>query len=397
MGNKQGRAKNPLRSYQEGRTLRALSQYASSDLGLFKSISHLAKIGITSFLPYFGLSPVTGPLYVGWDLSYRCNCRCSFCDRWKQSPFNELSTEEIIKVSGQLKNAGAHHICIAGGEPLMNKDLPRIINALHGNDLRTGMCTNGLLLVERADEIMAAGLDHIIVSLDGKRESHDRIRGVKGLYDRAEAGIEHVLEKRGLRAKPTISVRMLVHEGNIDEIPAWVRKWDKTVDSCLVQPLHHGLHNLYKADGEIQTVRSTEKLRSVLAETGLSNSFHTRITPDYLADPSRFRHLPCYAGYLVARIDPTGNLYGCVEQIERIGNLREHTFGELWKSAEFNCARKRLSKNRQCVCHYSDSMFNTNLWMLYDKTPLINRMIRSRFGESITKCHIMPETRAASL
>jgi MoaA/NifB/PqqE/SkfB family radical SAM enzyme len=380
---------NYLQSYQAGNEFRALFEYLHNEVGTFKSFIEMAKVGITTLLPYRGLSPIMGPVYVGFDRSYECNCRCSFCDRWKMvDKSQELTTDEILNLSHQLKEVGAHLVCIAGGEPTKQEDMPAIVSRFHQDGLKVTICTNGYRLAEMAEDLIVAGVDHVTVSLDGLPESHDKIRGVKGLYRKAEAGIERVLQKRRPDSKPTVNVRMLVHENNLDEIPWFVKKWNKTADSVLVQPLHNGTHNFYKVGGDIQVVKSTEKLRAILAKTTLGNNFYNRALPNYLENPSKFEQLPCYAGYWSCRIDPFGNLFGCVEQICFIGNLRMQSFENLWKSAAFARARKGLSKNKKCSCFYNDAvLLNSYGWLFLDKIPLLKRIIRAKFnGKSVAMC-----------
>lgn len=102
----------------------------------------------------------------------RCNFRCVYCmpeDKLDWTPRESLLTFEEIRTVARA--ALAHGICglkITGGEPLVRRDLPRLVAMLHGLDagLELSMTTNGVLLVEHAAALKAAGMGRITISLD---------------------------------------------------------------------------------------------------------------------------------------------------------------------------------------------------------------------------------------
>lgn len=355
--------------------------YIRSKTGALKGIGQITKMAISSLGPYFGWQPKVGPLYVGWDFAYDCNARCGHCGRWKVNDDTniKLSTDEIRRVARELKETGARFICIAGGEPLLVEDLGDIIRYMKKIGFSVSLCTNGILLAEKADALISSGLDHVIVSVDGGAQGHDYLRGVKGSFYLAEAGINSIIHKR-TRGQPTVSVRMLVHENNIDEIPFFVSRWDKIVDSLLLQPLHNGTHNLYELQNDLHTVSSIAKLRTILKKMGLDANFYNSLMPDYLEDPSSFRHLPCLAGHWVVRITPSGDVYPCVEQLEHVGNLRQQSFREIWKGNRFNCARKLLAKTKNCSCFYNDMFMNIYMWKAHAKLPVLRQILSAKYS-----------------
>ncbi|MCX5814501.1 MAG: radical SAM protein [Proteobacteria bacterium] len=358
---------NPLRKYQNGHEWTAALSYIRAKTGTIKGISELSRAAISSIAPYCGLNLNTGPKYAAIDLSYRCQARCLHCGRSQQELHDELTTDEIFRIIKELAEAGTRFICIAGGEPLLVKDLPDIIRYIKKLGLCVSICTNGALLAERSDALINAHTDHIIVSMDGKPESHDKMRGVRGLFQHAELGIRSIIKKR-IKDGTTISCRMLLHEDNLDEIAFFVSYWNEVVDSILLQPLHNGSHNLYRLTDGLQIVSSIGKLKSILHDTGLDKNFYNALMPDYLEDPKRFCHLPCLAGHWVVRITPTGDVYPCVEQLQHVGNLRKQSFKEIWNGNTFNYVRKRLATSKNCTCFYNDMFMNIYMWQAHEKT-----------------------------
>ena len=118
----------------------------------------------------------------------RCNCRCVMCDIWKVTDAQEISVAELQRHMADIEALGVEWVVFTGGEPLMHSDLFRLAALLRDHGIRTTLLSTGLLL-ERHAEAIAAGMDEVIVSLDGPRAVHDAIRRVPGAFDTLAAGV----------------------------------------------------------------------------------------------------------------------------------------------------------------------------------------------------------------
>ena len=111
----------------------------------------------------------------------RCNFRCNYCmpkevfDKdYPYLPHKDLlSFEEITRLARIFVGHGVRKIRLTGGEPLLRKNLERLIEQLSalrtpdGQPLDLTLTTNGSLLARKARELRAAGLQRVTVSLDG--------------------------------------------------------------------------------------------------------------------------------------------------------------------------------------------------------------------------------------
>ncbi len=106
----------------------------------------------------------------------RCNLRCAYCmpeDEYNWLPrAGILSYEEVARLAAVFKSAGVQRLRLTGGEPLLRRDLPRLIAMLDFEDL--SLTTNGVLLAPLARELKEAGLHRITVSLDTLRAERFR-------------------------------------------------------------------------------------------------------------------------------------------------------------------------------------------------------------------------------
>ncbi|MFI7122626.1 radical SAM protein [Amycolatopsis sp. NPDC049868] len=126
------------------------------------------------------------PISVCWSPLVRCNLACPHCLDDKSVP--ELARPDRFRVANLLAESAVLGVDISGGEPLLLRDLPELIDVLVAGGCAVSVTTNGTHLARRA-EALAARVDAIRVSLDGPdAERHDRWRGA-GSFDHAIAGI----------------------------------------------------------------------------------------------------------------------------------------------------------------------------------------------------------------
>jgi len=105
----------------------------------------------------------------------RCNLRCNYCmpqEEYVWLPRQELLTfEEIARVVEVFTSLGVEDVRLTGGEPLLRRNLAGLVRMLAANarirDL--ALTTNGILFAEQAEELRAAGLDRVTISLDTLR------------------------------------------------------------------------------------------------------------------------------------------------------------------------------------------------------------------------------------
>jgi cyclic pyranopterin phosphate synthase len=124
----------------------------------------------------------------------RCNLRCTYCMPAEVVflPREELlSYEEIARVAAVAAGEGIRTIRLTGGEPLLRRDLDRLVRllvAVPGIE-EVAATTNGLLLADQAEALAAAGLGRLNVSLDAIREeAFEKLARRRGL-DRVLAGL----------------------------------------------------------------------------------------------------------------------------------------------------------------------------------------------------------------
>ncbi|MCK4601218.1 MAG: radical SAM protein, partial [Phycisphaerae bacterium] len=133
------------------------------------------------------------PVWCAWQVTYRCNFRCRFCGYWRDplGKADEPTVQDYAVGARKLASYGTLLISLAGGEPLLRKDLPEIVAEV-GRYHFPFVTTNGWHVTPQvARDLMRAGAWGVSVSVDYATASrHDERRGKSGAWQRAWRAVE---------------------------------------------------------------------------------------------------------------------------------------------------------------------------------------------------------------
>ena len=269
--------------------------------------------------------------YLRVSVTDRCDFRCVYCMAEQQTflPKKELLTlEELERLCGAFIEKGVRRLRITGGEPLVRKDVMRLIERLgarigDGLDELT-LTTNGSQLARHARALVAAGVRRINVSLDTLDADKFRTITRWGALTDVLAGID-AAQEAGLEVKiNTVALRDL----NRDEIPSMI-EWahGRGMDLTLIETMPLG---------ETGADRVAQYLPLSLARADLARRF-TLADIDYrTGGPARYTHVAETGGRLGfitplthnfcescnrVRVTCTGTLFMCLGQ-EDAADLR---------------------------------------------------------------------------
>lgn len=268
----------------------------------------------------------------------RCNFRCVYC--MPKDVFGRgydflpeasvLSFKEITRLSCIFAALGAEKIRLTGGEPLLRRNLDRLVGNLAGIDgLReVTLTTNGSRLVEQARALRAAGLSRLTVSLDSLDDAVFRVMNdVDFPVHRVLHGIDAALDA----GFAPIKINMVVKRGvNEDSVPAMARHFRRHPFILrFIEYMDVGATNGWRLD---DVVPAEEILDRVRAESPLE-----ALPPNYPGEVARrFRHAegggeigvissiskPFCQGCTRARLSADGRLYLCLFATEGL-DLRQ--------------------------------------------------------------------------
>jgi len=295
------------------------------------------------------------------EVTNHCNLLCETCPRTFVS-YEEpqtLSWDNFLRIVDQfpeMERAVLHGI----GEPLLNKDLARMIAYLKARGIYVLFNTNATLLSDDwARRLIEAGLDELRVSIDGANpKTYALIRGAP-LFHKVLQNLQHFIEvqKELGAARPRPSFWMTGLKENIAELPDVVR-----IAARIGVPEVYLQRMVYYGDANVSAPGMLE------AGHGLYASFEDQVDQIVSESESLANSLAeCMRPWTTAYITANGNaLPCCISPFAtsdygslKMGNLFERPFDDLWNDERYQQWRKRLLSDQPntacagCGVHWS--------------------------------------------
>jgi radical SAM protein with 4Fe4S-binding SPASM domain len=319
-------------------------------------------------------------------LTRRCNLRCVMCNAWaeEQDGHDELSAGEVLSVIDQARALGLANLKLFGGEPMLRRDLEVIVEHAAMLGVRCTLITNGTLLTgQRARRLVEAGLAQLDLSLDaGDPGLHDAIRGAPGTWRRAMQGLQAVqVAARALKRRVVIRVNAVVMRANYRGLPEMVGQLASlAVDEITLNPVVPQAASRREPAPQVVlepadiTVYNT-KVAAAIA--GQAPAYRLSKSRDclYLYGTSRqdIEHASqgryvdrlgvtcCFKPWYYVVVRENGDVVGCntvKHPTARIGNVREASLEELWRSEKYRtfrsgCKPPRFAGCARCCYHFA--------------------------------------------
>ena len=260
-------------------------------------------------------------------VTYLCNARCGMCNIWKSERTPEIEPMHYSKLPKSLRTVN-----ITGGEPFLRKDLVEVIRAIDGvmPSGRLVFSTNGYLTETIIKRVEAIQSFHrrigVGVSIDGLGKTHDKIRGVVGIYDHAIDTVR-ALKARGLT---DLRIAMTIQEDNLGEIEQ-VFDLSRSLGVEFTMTLAHNSEVYFKKTDN-RLLRPTESsaqaisgiMRSQLTSRSVKEWFRAYHTMGMLnADHRKAFASRCEAGRRYFFMSPSGDIYPCNVMDKRLGNITQ--------------------------------------------------------------------------
>ncbi len=145
------------------------------------------------------------PLVLMLEPLLRCNLACAGCGKidYPDEILNQrLSYEQCMAA---IDECGAPAVSIAGGEPLLHRDMPKIVKGYIERKKFVILCTNALLLMKKIDQYEPNPFFTWSIHLDGDQAMHDKSVCQDGVYEKAVEAI-HLAKSKGFRVQINCTV-----------------------------------------------------------------------------------------------------------------------------------------------------------------------------------------------
>ena len=278
------------------------------------------------------------PIEIEISPSGSCNHRCIFCAVdyiGYQSVF--LKKDIILRDISQMSKKGLKSvICSGEGEPLLNKEMPDIVNGIKSCGVDVAMSTNGVLFSREKLLDCLASFTWVRYSVASMEEnSYNKIqRGKQGDLKKVKDNLaEAVRIKNDSKLKTTLGVQCLLMPDNVSKISDMARELRGIgVDYLAVKPYSQHLHsnNVLQIDYD-EMLELEQQLKEYETE---NFAVHFRAKA-----MKKMHHVKKYKQCLglpfMTHIDAKGNVWPCVAHIGTeefcYGNINEKTFEKVWE------------------------------------------------------------------
>ena len=295
-------------------------------------------------------------------VTYRCNAKCTMCNRYKvpSKPEEEISLETIRKLPEM------YFTNITGGEPFIRDDLKDIVRELYKKSDRIVISTNGFFtdkIVDLCKEFPQIG---IRISIEGLEQTNNEIRGLEDGYNRGYTTLKKLVDM-GMQ---DVGFGMTVQDRNAADLVPLYNISDELGMEFATASLHNSFyfvesHNIIK--DRLMVAQNFEDLINRLLESNSPKKWFRAYFNHGLINYifSQKRLLPCDMSFDTFFIDPYGDVMPCngTKEKQVMGNLNEQSWDELWNSEQAEKVRKLV---RNC---------DRNCWMIGSVSPAMHKYI----------------------
>ncbi len=281
----------------------------------------------------------TEPYKVNLAVTYKCNQRCSTCNIWEKGgePIDKHQIREFFE-----KNRYIKWLSLTGGEPFLREDIVDIVESADqelDNLFILNIPTNGLetkRTLEAVKDFLKTDIPHIIVtvSINGPKETHDKIAGVKGSWKNAIKTFKSLKEIENVSKNFKTFFEYTqsdMNKGKFDETFEKIKeKVDIGNDDIAVTFFHTSEHYYGNNEKEFDREEQLEEVEDIIdiqknfpkTRAELINQIFLRLSKSELEENS----ISCEAMKSSVFIDPFGNVFPCVIDPTRLGNIVEQDY-----------------------------------------------------------------------
>jgi radical SAM protein with 4Fe4S-binding SPASM domain len=275
------------------------------------------------------------PLVVSWNVTRKCNLKCSHCyiNATTQELKNELNTEEGKNLIDQICEVSRPLLILSGGEPLLRPDIYELVRYGASKGLKMGLGSNGSLIdAAAAKQLKEAGIETVSISLDSHiPKQHDEFRGVSGSWEKAVNAIK-ALQQNGVLVQVNTTLTQQNYD-QIDDIMALAENIGvENFHLFFLVPTGRGVKMADISPAQYENMIKTTFAKVAKHRLNVRPSCapqFMRIAKDMGLDMSRWIR-GCLAGLYYCRVYPNGDVTPCPYLPIKLGNVRETPFKDIW-------------------------------------------------------------------
>ena len=281
------------------------------------------------------------PLVLMLEPLFRCNLACAGCGKidYPDAILNQrLSVDECLDA---VDECGAPVVVLAGGEPLLHREIDKIAGGLIARKKFVYLCTNALLLEKKIELFSPSAYFAWTVHLDGDRDDHDRTVCQEGVYERAVDAIK-LAKARGFRVNINATLFDTAEPNRVAQFFDAITQIG--IDGITVSP-GYAYERAPDQEHFLNRRRTKELFRGILERGRRRWSFNQSILfLDFLAGNQSY--------YCTPWGNPTRNYFGWQRPCYLLGEGYAKTFRELMEETDWDAyGTGNYEKCANCMVH----------------------------------------------
>jgi hopanoid biosynthesis associated radical SAM protein HpnH len=283
------------------------------------------------------------PLVLQLEPLYQCNLECAGCGKI-QHPDDilrrRLSVQQCIDA---IEECGAPVVSIAGGEPLVHKEIDQIVGALLERKKFVYLCTNAILMDRKIDQFKPNPYFAWSIHMDGLKKRHDESVCRDGVFDKAVAAIKEA-KSRGFRVTTNTTFFTQDDSQSVRDVLDFLND-DLKVDNMQISPAY-----AYEKAPDQEHFMGVERTRAIFKEAFAEGR----------RKKWRLNHSPLFLDFLEGKVDfsctawgiPCYSIFGWQRPCYLLSDGYVGSYKELLETTEWeNYGRGRNPKCANCMAH----------------------------------------------
>jgi len=334
----------------------------------------------------------SGPPFLILFINSICNQKCDHCFYWRSlNSKDDLSRDEIFALSRSLGRIET--LNLSGGEPFLRPEFGEICRQFiqHNKVRQIYVPTNGYFtdrtIKQVTETLREPELDLFVaeISLDGLGEFHNKFRGSPGAFDKAMQTYDALAKLQESDPRLRIHSISTATDVNMDEI----RKLTSFLYERCPKMDHHNLA-MIRGDRKNPSLHGPglEQYRQLYDYVRRLWSDRERNRYGSIVEPmlqwaktrtatAQTQVVPCRAGILNAVVYANGDVSVC-ENHGPLGNLRQKSFPEIWKSPEAAALRESIAA-KNCYCTNEVFLYPS---ITFQPTQLVRAMVGAKVWQN---------------
>jgi radical SAM protein with 4Fe4S-binding SPASM domain len=320
---------------------------------------------------YSSLKTLNPPSLIVWILTGQCNLSCSHCYASRFRSLRSLTTSQAAKILREAWKFGVSSVSFTGGEPLLYQGIFSLLDEASAMSMSVSLVSNGSTLTRDTVRKIAKHDVHLYLSVDGGKETHEKLRG-KGTWKYVVEAAENLRREDVPYSTVTVLTRETLKV--LGSAVEFARRFDAE-EACVIPVMPTGEASSLMLPSPSETTSAILGFTEAAYQAGVLAEVWCAPFMRLYVKPKQALVFQC-RGSSVADLDSEGKLLLCDVLDFRLADALKTGFAEAWKNYLNHPLYRSLEKPPQSEVCLKCPIFNQCMGGCYARALLLSRELR---------------------